>query len=325
MIITLPTPPKLISKKDNEAVFEIDNLYPGYGITIGNTLRRILLSSLKGAAITSIKIKGVSHDFSTIPHVLEDVIEIILNLKQVRLELMDSGPHKLNLKVKGEREVKAKDIQCPSQVEIINSELHIATLTDKRAELEMEVEVEAGIGYQTVEQRRKEKLPVGTIAIDAIFTPVRKVNYEVENMRVGERTDFNKIRFTITTDGTITPEEALRQAVQILVDQFKELLVKIEAKEIKTTQEEPEKEVSGRSEKISEDTVSSEASQNISSLNLSARTFNALNRAGIYQVDDLAKKAEKEIKVLKGLGEKGLKEIKKELGKLGLTLKLSEE
>ncbi len=179
MIITLPTPPKLISKKENEAVFEIENLYPGYGITIGNAMRRILLSSLKGAAITAARIKSVNHEFSTIPHVFEDVTEIILNLKQVRLKLIGGESQKLNLNVNGEREIKAKDIHCRAQVEIVNPDAHIATLTDKHAELEIELDVEPGIGYQTVEQRTKEKLSIGTIASDAIFPPFLKVNYDI--------------------------------------------------------------------------------------------------------------------------------------------------
>ncbi|RJQ14068.1 DNA-directed RNA polymerase subunit alpha [Candidatus Parcubacteria bacterium] len=334
MLITLPNPPRLISQKNNEAVFEIENLYPGYGTTIGNALRRILLSSLRGAAISMVKIKGVSHEFSTIPHVLEDVVEIMLNLKQVRLRLFGGQSQKLSIKVKGEREVKAGDIQCPSQVEIMNPDLHIATLTDKKAEFEMELEVEEGIGYQTAEQRRKEKLTTGTIALDAIFTPVRKVNYEIENMRVGERTDYNLIRLTLETDGTISPEEALRQAVQILVDQFKELLVGIEAKvsskpkkveeeNIKTTSAIPLAEPVAEAEKSEE--PEGDSSQNVSSLNLSPRTFNALSRANIYNINDLVSRTERDVKALRGLGEKGLKEIKKELGKLGLTLRLTEE
>lgn len=338
MHITLPTQPKLIEKKDNEAVFEIENLYPGYGITIGNALRRVLLSSLRGAAITAVRIHGVNHEFSTIPHVLEDVIEIILNLKQIRIRLHGNEPQKLSLKVKGERDVKAKDLQGPSQVEIVTPEAHIATLTDKKAEFEMELDVEAGIGYQTVETRMKEKLSIGTIAVDAIFTPVRKVNYEVENMRVGERTDFNRVRLTIETDGTIAPEDALRQATQILVDQFRELLVAGEPtmplhamKEVKDVLIEKEALLEGgvprarEEEVIPSDSSTSSSGTNISSLNLSARTFNALNRANVFTVDELVKRNERELKSMRGLGDKGLKEIKKELGKLGLTLNLSEE
>jgi len=231
--ILLPNPPKVIKKGDNRAIFEIENCYPGYGMTLGNALRRVLLSSLPGAAIVGIKIKGVSHEFSTIPYVLEDVIQIILNLKQIRFKLYTDEPVKLTLKTKGEKEVKASDIKLTSDAEIVNKDAHIATLTDKKAELEMEIEVEKGLGYVPVEQRKKEKLSVGYIAVDAIFSPIKKVNYEIENMRVGDRTDFNRLKVDIETDGSITPEEAFQKAVNILVDCFKVLIEeeRIEKKE----------------------------------------------------------------------------------------------
>ncbi|RLF36175.1 MAG: DNA-directed RNA polymerase subunit alpha [Thermoplasmata archaeon] len=222
--ILLPNPPKVIKKGENRAIFEIENCYPGYGMTLGNALRRVLLSSLPGAAIVGVKIKGVNHEFSTIPHVLEDVIQIILNLKQIRFKLYTDEPVKLTLKAKGEKEVKASDIKLTSDVEIVNKDAHIATLTDKKAELEMEIEVEKGLGYVPVEQRKKEKLSVGYIAVDAIFSPIKKVNYEIENMRVGDRTDFNRLKVDIETDGSITPEEAFQKAVNILVDCFKVLI-----------------------------------------------------------------------------------------------------
>ncbi len=231
--ILLPNPPKVIKKGENRAIFEIENCYPGYGMTLGNALRRVLLSSLPGAAIVGVKIKGVNHEFSTIPHVLEDVIQIILNLKQIRFKLYTDEPVKLTLKAKGEKEVKASDIKLTSDVEIVNKDAHIATLTDKKAELEMEIEVEKGLGYVPVEQRKKEKLSVGYIAVDAIFSPIKKVNYEIENMRVGDRTDFNRLKVDIETDGSITPEEAFQKAVNILVDCFKVLIEeeRIEKKE----------------------------------------------------------------------------------------------
>lgn len=220
--IFLPQKPKVIKKGENRAVFEIDGCYPGYGMTLGNALRRALLSSLSGAAITAVKIKGVSHEFSTIPHVLEDVIQVILNLKQVRFKVRsrEALPIKLELRASGEKEVKAKDIKLTSEIDIINKDAHIATLTDKKAKLEMEIEVDIGLGYVPVEQRKKEKLEIGAIAIDAIFGPIKKVNYEVENMRVGERTDFNRLRLDIETDGSLTPEEAFNKAADILVEHF---------------------------------------------------------------------------------------------------------
>ena len=220
--IPLPPKPKIIKKGENQAIFEIDSCYPGYGLTLGNAFRRVLLSSLPGVAIAAVKIKGVSHEFSTIPHVLEDVIHIILNLKQIRFKVNapESLPLKVSLKVAGEKEVKAKDIKLTAELEIINKDAHIATLTDKKAKLEMEIEIQSGLGYMPVEQRKKEKLEIGAIAIDAVFSPIRKINPEVENMRVGDRTDFNRLRIYIETDGSITPEEAFTRAADILVDHF---------------------------------------------------------------------------------------------------------
>jgi DNA-directed RNA polymerase subunit alpha len=221
--IPLPLKPKIIKKSENHAIFEIDDCYPGYGITIGNAFRRVLLSSLDGAAITAVKIKGASHEFSTIPNVAEDVVRIILNLKQIRFKLNIPeliNPLKIELKASGEKEVRAKDIKTTSELEVLNKDAHIATLTSSRAKLEMEIEVNTGLGYVPVEQRKKEKLEIGSIALDAIFTPIRRVNYEVENMRVGDRTDFNRVKIEIETDGSISPEEAFLKAADILVEHF---------------------------------------------------------------------------------------------------------
>jgi len=223
-MISLPHKPKIIKSEKNKAVFEIEALYPGYGATIGNCLRRVLLSSLEGAAVTQMKIKGVSHEFSTIPGILEDVITIMLNLKQLRFKLYTSEPQKATLKIKGEKEVKGSDFKLPSQVELINKTAHIATLTAKSAELDIEILIEKGVGYQPREARKKEasqeKLEIGTIPLDAIFTPIRKVSFEVKNMRVGERTDYNRLFLEIETDGTISPETAFYQAVEILNSHF---------------------------------------------------------------------------------------------------------
>lgn len=218
--ILLPRPPKIIKRGENRAVFEIENCYPGYGMTLGNAFRRVLLSSLPGAAVTAVKIKGAEHEFSTIPHVLEDVIQIILNLKQVRFKKYSEEPITLTLKTKGEKKVKASEIKLTSDIEMVNKEAYIASLTDKKAELDIEIEVNSGLGYVPVEQRKKEKLPIGSIAVDAIFSPVKRVNYEMENMRVGNRTDFNRLKIDIKTDGSITPEEAFNKTAQILVDHF---------------------------------------------------------------------------------------------------------
>lgn len=304
-------------EEGNRGVYEIEGLYPGYGHTLGNSLRRVLWSSLKGAVITSVKIEGVSHEFSTLPGVLEDMVDIILNLKQVRFKMYDEGPHKITLEAKGEREVAAKDFVLPSQVELQNSQIHIATLTDKKAILKLEADVETGLGYQSVESRKKEKVEIGSIALDASFSPVRLVNYEVENMRVGDRTDYNLLRIHIDTDGSISPREALKQASAILVEQFQELAGMFKEKEKATF--EPKEIVSVEEPK---ETYEEEVSKKkIEDLSLSNRTMNALNKAGIKNVGSLAKKTEKKLKEVEGLGDKGIQEIKKELGNLGLTLK----
>lgn len=220
-MILLPKQPKIINKKEDWARFEIEALYPGYGVTIGNSLRRVLLSSLPGAAVTQAKIKGVQHEFSVIPGVLEDVITIVMNLKQLRFKMYSDESQKVTLKVKGEKKVKGSDFKFPSQIELVSKSCHLATLTNKKAELGMEIQVEKGVGYEPVERRKKQgKLEVGAISIDAIFTPVKRVNYKVENMRVGERTDFDRLYLDIETDGTITPEEAFFQASEILVKHF---------------------------------------------------------------------------------------------------------
>ena len=219
-MIPFPLSPKIIQKKKNQTVFQIEALYPGYGATVGNTLRRVLLSSISGAAVTQVKIKGVQHEFSTIPGVLEDVIMILLNLKNLRFKIFEGDIQKAQLKIKGEKEVKGSNFKLPPQVELANPDCHIATLTDKKTELEMEIQIEKGVGYEPLEQRKKKKLEIGTITLDAIFTPVKKVNFQVENMRVGERTDFDKLNLEIETDGTITPEEVFTEACQILIKHF---------------------------------------------------------------------------------------------------------
>ncbi len=333
--IGLPEPLWCVKKERNMAVFEIRNCWPGYGMTLGNSLRRVILSSLPGAAITTVKFSGVSHEFSTIPYVLEDIVAIILNLKQIRFKMYKDESEKLFLSVKGERIVTAGDIKSTSDAEVINKDAHIATLTDKNAKFEMEIQVEKGIGYIPVEARKESKLDIGNIAIDAIFTPIKRVSYRVENMRVGKRTDFNKIIFSLETDGSIVPEEAMRQAVEILVKQFEALTGKTESAENKTqTGEALEKEIvsqeSRKIAKIKEEAKTSvvetqkspdAADVKIEDLKLPTRVHNALREASIRTVAGIIKKNHKDLLSIEGLGEKGIKEIKKELGKLGLTLK----
>jgi len=242
---------KKISETITDGVFEVEGLYNGYGLTLGNSLRRILFSSLPGVAITQVKIKGVDHEFSTIPNVLEDIVEICLNLKKIRFRILVDEPQILTLKIKGEKEVLASDIKTGSQIEVISPDIHIATLSSKSAELDMELTVEKGLGYVPVEVRKFEKLPVGTIALDSLFSPVVKVNFSVENMRVGDRTDYNRLRMEIKTDGSITPSSALHKAGNILKDHF-DKISKIEVLEIasvKNEEEVKEKKVSKKKSK----------------------------------------------------------------------------
>lgn len=311
--ISLPQKPKIIKQEGNRAVFEIKPCYPGYGVNIGNSLRRVILGSLPGAAIVAVKIKGVTHEFSTIPYVLEDVVQIILNLKEIRIKLYSEEPVMVSLKAKGEKEVTASDIEITSDVEIINKNAHIATLTDKKAELEMEIRLEKGRGYVSVEQRAKEKLEIGMIAVDAIFSPVRKINYEVEDMRVGERTDYNRLVFDIETDGSITAQDALTQAAKILSDHFN-MLSSIET----------EKDIIGEEKDVSvveEENIDDKKTYKISDFKLSARATKALEENKIKTVSNLIKKSESDLMNIEGLGEKAVKEIKKALAQLGISLK----
>jgi len=232
---------KNVSETDRKGVFEIEGLYPGYGITLGNAIRRVAFSSLSGAAVTKVKIKGVNHEFSTIEGVMEDVLTITLNLKKIRFRMETDEPQILTLKVKGEKEVTAADIKTNPQIEIVNPDVLIATITNKNTVLEMELTVEKGLGYIPAEERKSERLTIGTIALDAIFSPIVNVNFTVEDMRVGERTDYNRLKIFIETDGTITPSSAFQQSVEIL----KAHLEKISLPEVKVVKkekiEEPQK------------------------------------------------------------------------------------
>ncbi len=238
----IPLPKKLgiTPVADHQATFTIEPCYPGYGTTLGNALRRVLLSSLEGGAITAVKIKGVNHEFSTLPNVKEDVVEIILNLKAIRLQMHSDEPQTVTIKAKGEKKVTGKDIKCPAGIEVFTTDQVIATLTDKSAEFEVELRVEKGRGYIPVESREKEKNEIGMIAIDAVYTPIRNVNFEVDSVRVGQMTNFDKLVLDITTDGTISPVEAFTQATQILEDHFEFILGA--SKEEQATEEPAEKE-----------------------------------------------------------------------------------
>ena len=312
--IVLPSKPKIVSEVNFTGSYEIDGLYPGYGHTLGNSLRRIILSSLPGAAITGVKITGIDHEFSVMPHIKEDSITILLNLKKIRLNMVSDEPILLSLKAKGIREVTAGDIKIPGGIEILNPELIIATLTDKNADLDMEITAEKGLGFISKEILQKNRVDIGQITLDAIFTPIRRVSYEVENMRVGDRTDFNRLKIFIETDGTITPKKALEKSIETMISQLKAI--------IGFKEEDALSAIIPDEEKTSEVHLDDDSLKTrIETLNLSSRTSNALANANIRTVGGLARKKEKDILEIEGLGAKGLSEIKEMLSTFGITLK----
>lgn len=313
--IVLPSKPKIVSQEGNVGVYEIDSLYPGYGHTLGNSLRRIILSSLPGAAITSVKIDGVSHEFSTIAGVKEDVITILLNLKKVRIKMLSSEPQTLTLHIKGAKEVTAGDIKTTGQIEVLNPEQALFSVTEKNATVDMEFYVEGGIGYVAKDVLHKNRVDIGSIALDGIFTPIRKVNYEVENMRVGNRTDFNRLKFFIETDGTISPKEALEKSIEIMIHQLKSIIGFKEEEVII-------KEAVSTGEKGDDKEADPEfLKTRIETLGLSQRTSNALTSANIRTVGGLVRKKEKDILEIEGLGAKGLQELKDKLAEFNVSLK----
>ncbi len=315
--IVLPSKPRVVKEENFSGVYEIDGLYPGYGHTLGNSLRRIILSSLPGAAITSVKIAGVNHEFSTIEGVKEDVITIILNLKKVRVKMLTNEPQTLTVKLKGPGVITAADIKAPGQVEILNPEHVIATVTGK-IDLDIECTIEQGLGYVPKEVLQKDRVDIGLISVDAIFTPIRRVNYEVENMRVGDRTDFNRIKLHIETDGTLLPREALERSIEIMINQLKAIIgFKEEVVPEKT--EEASNEAAAVPEKKELDAEFLKT--RIETIGLSARTINALSNANIRTIGGLARKKEKDLLEIDGIGAKGVQEIKKSLSNFGITLK----
>jgi DNA-directed RNA polymerase subunit alpha len=318
--VSLPKKPVYTEIEKNVGKIEVDGCYPGYGTTLGNTLRRVLLSSLTGAAAVSVKISGASHEFSTVPGVLEDVIQIILNLKKVRFKVHKDEPVKLTIKEKGAKTITAAQIQCPADVEVVNKEAPIATITDKKGELEMEIEVQKGLGYVPVEQQEREKKEIGLIAIDAVFTPVKRVNYTVKNTRVGKRTDYDKISLEIETDGSISPEEAFESAVKTVIEQF-ESVKSFEEEEVSEEVENQEKEAE---ESVQEGESGSEEDtllKGVETLSFSTRTSNVLEKNNIRTIGEIVALSEEKLMNLEGMGEKSVKEIKKAIGNFGLTLK----
>jgi len=289
--------------------FVVEPLERGYGITLGNALRRILLSSLPGSAVASVKIDGVLHEFSTISNVVEDTPEIILNLKALRMKMFSEEPQLLVIDAQGEGQVTAADIAAPPEVELLNPDLHIATL-EENGRLYMEITARTGRGYVTAEGNKVPNQPIGVIPVDSIFTPTRKVNYTVEDTRVGQVTNFDRLTLDVWTDGSIKPEEAISLGAKILnkhLSLFVNLTEKVDDVEIASEKDEDDK------EKVLEMTIEE--------LDLSVRSYNCLKRAGINTVQELVRKSEEEMMKVRNLGKKSLEEVQNKLGELGLSLR----
>lgn len=294
--------------------FVCEPLERGYGTTFGNSLRRMLLSSLEGAAVTSIKVDGVLHEFSTIEGVRDDVTNIVLNIKQLCLRMLgDDDKAIISIDEDGEKEVTGADVICGENIEVLNPDLHIATLNED-GQLHIEMTVARGRGYIPAEKNKREGDPIGTIPIDSLFSPVERVNYRVEQTRVGNVTDYDRLILEVWTNGTIKPEEAVSRAASILVVHLK-LFQKIDGLAV-----EPEEPVQTFVEEV-DDTASKTLEMTIEDLDLSVRSFNCLKRAGIHTVGDLVEKTEDEMMRVRNLGRKSLEEVKKKLDELNLTLK----
>jgi len=317
--IMLPSKPRVVSEDGFEGVFEIDGLYPGFGHTLGNSIRRIILSSLSGSAIVGIKIEGVSHEFTTMPGVREDVITMLLNLKKLRFESLTQEPQTIKFSVKGPKKVTGEDLKLPGQIRLHNPDAYICELTDKNASIEAEIFIERGLGYVPREVVKKDRADIGEISLDAVFSPIRRVNYEVENMRVGDRTDFNRLRFIIETDGSLTPKKALEQAIEILITQLKAVVGwREEELPVSVAAMPSMAEVEGaQAAEENADTMKTR----IEDLELSARTTAALQAANIRTVGGIVRKKESDMLEIEGLGPKSMQEIKRALSNFGLTLK----
>jgi DNA-directed RNA polymerase subunit alpha len=317
--IALPSKPRVVSETERSGTYEIDGLYPGYGYTLGNSLRRIILSSLPGAAVTHVKIPGVAHEFSTIEGVKEDVVTILLNIRKIRFKLLTDEPQTITVSVKGPKVITAADLKLPGQVEVLNPEQHIADITGK-VNFEMELRAERGLGYIAKEAHQKERVEIGTIALDAIFSPIRRMNYEVENMRVGDRTDFNRLRLVIETDGTIEPHEALESSIETMIHQLKAVVGFKEDEAPEAAMGAEMGRASGRDERVA--AVDAEILKTrITELSMPQRVEMALDNASIRTVGGLVRKREDDLLAIEGLGQKGLQDIKRALSNMGLTLR----
>lgn len=320
--IILPSQFSTLSETATSGVYEIGGLYPGYGHTLGNSIRRVVLSSLPGAAITMVKIEGVEHEFSTYSGMKEDILAFILNLKKVRARLVGVDEVTVTLTIKGQKVVTAADISVDASVELANPDQYLCELTDKNASLTCTITFATGIGFMTRDAIRREKLPVGTIVLDAIFSPIRKVSYEVDNMRVGDRTDYNRLQIAIETDGTITPSEALSDSLRIMVTQLRAIAnLKEEDIVLATTPESKTTDDSEDDYSDGEESVADVLKTRIDSLGLSTRVMNALTEANIRTLGGLVRKSEQDLLDLEGFGSKGLEEIKSILLSFDLKLK----
>ena len=311
--IEKPTISKEISDDGKYGKFTVEPLERGYGTTLGNAMRRILLSSLPGAAVTSVKIDGILHEFSTIPGVKEDVTEIIRNLKKLAVKLHNVDTKRAIINAVGPKEVTAADIVGDSDIEIFNPDLHIATL-EENAALVMEINLARGRGYVPAEQNKTDSTPISVIPVDSIYTPVSRVNYTVENTRVGQVTDYDRLVLEIWTDGSVTPEEGVSIGAKIMQEHlnlFIELDDNTDNMEIMVEKEEDQK------EKALEMTIEE--------LELSVRSYNCLKRASINTVEELTEKTEEDMMKFRNLGKKSLEEVKNKLAELGLSLKPSDE
>jgi DNA-directed RNA polymerase subunit alpha len=319
--IVLPSKLTVVKDTETSGTYEIEGLAPGYGHTLGNSLRRIILSSLAGSAITLVRISGAQHEFSVLDGVKEDVINIILNLKQVRFRLDIDGPQTIKLKTKGPGMVTASSFETPAGIEVMTPDQHIAEITSKTGSLDIEVVIESGLGFVPKEMHHKEKADIGSIAVDAVFTPIRRMNYEVENMRVGDRTDFNKLRLNIETDGSIAPKEALEKSLLTMLTQIKAVL---DLKELPPMPQQPDVNQGQEGKELSSGDdldISDVLKTRVDNLNLSTRTLNALTNASIRTIGGIVRKTEQDLLELDGIGAKGVDEIKSMLVDYDLSLK----
>ena len=327
--IVLPKKFNVVKEEGSQGVYEIEGLYPGYGHTLGNSLRRIILSSLPGVSIISISIKGADHEFATLDGIKEDVLTILLNLKKVRFALHSEGEAKISLSVKGAQQVTAGDFEKSGNIEVMNPEQYLAEITAKTGTLDIELTLAKGIGFVSKEDFTDVQQQVGAILVDAIFSPIRKVNYEVEHMRVGDRTDYNLLRINLETDGSITAKQALEQSLLIMINQFQSILdLKLTEKIMPSSQIENSEddgivrvETQDAEEEIDEEERVELLKTRIDTLDFSTRTEKSLNEASIRTLGGLVQKTRDDLLALDGFGQKSLEEVEDTLTTFKLTLK----